>query len=108
MLEYLHDGGMVHSQGEHGYNGWEAEDPEMAFSMDHDAALGPSNFVGGTQLKKNGSGCPNQETAAGGHPALEKQKSLRKKARRACFTCQRTHVTCGKFLFQPCSSADND
>lgn len=48
------------------------------------------------------AGSPSQKSANGqkaGANAKDPMRPRRKKARRACFACQRAHLTCGR----PCS-----
>lgn len=48
-----------------------------------------------TQLGKNG----NSNGKPSASNAKDPNRPRRKKARRACYACQRAHLTCGKYFF---------
>jgi hypothetical protein len=63
--------------------------PEYRSDLDDDMAAD----------QKTDDGSPEQKTASGQKSASNAKDPLRprrKKARRACFACQRAHLTCGK------------
>jgi hypothetical protein len=63
--------------------------PEYRSDLDDDMAAD----------QKTDDGSPEHKTASGQKPASNAKDPLRprrKKARRACFACQRAHLTCGK------------
>jgi hypothetical protein len=51
--------------------------------------------------RQNGEGSPSQKTTNGKPNAKDPLRPRRKKARRACFACQRAHLTCGEFNLVP-------
>jgi hypothetical protein len=62
--------------------------PEYTSDLDDDMAVD----------QKTDDGSPSQKSANGQKPASNAKDPLRprrKKARRACFACQRAHLTCG-------------
>jgi len=64
--------------------------PEYSGDLDDDMAA----------EQKTDDGSPSQKTANGRKPASNAKDPLRprrKKARRACFACQRAHLTCGEY-----------
>jgi hypothetical protein len=64
--------------------------PEYRSDLDDDMAA----------EQKTDEGSPLQKSANGQKPASNAKDPLRprrKKARRACFACQRAHLTCGEF-----------
>ena len=66
------------------YSG-DLDEGEMAAEQKHDHSSGDAS--------------PAQKTTHGGKPASNAKDPLRprrKKARRACFACQRAHLTCGE------------
>jgi hypothetical protein len=56
-----------------------------------------------TADRPDGDASPDNKTANAKANAKDPLRPRRKKARRACFACQRAHLTCGKFVFL-CSS----
>lgn len=66
--------------------------PEYRSDLDDDMAAD----------QKTDEGSPSQKSTNGQKPAANAKDPMRprrKKARRACFACQRAHLTCG--LFSP-------
>lgn len=65
--------------------------PEYRSDLDDDMAA----------EQKTDDGSPSQKSANGQKSASNSKDPLRprrKKARRACFACQRAHLTCGELL----------
>lgn len=48
----------------------------------------------------NGDGIPESRDGSKGANIKDQSRPRRKKARRACFACQRAHLTCGTLLVQ--------
>lgn len=64
--------------------------PEYRSDLDDDMAA----------EQKTDDGSPSQKSSNGQKPASNAKDPLRprrKKARRACFACQRAHLTCGEY-----------
>lgn len=49
--------------------------------------------------RQSGDGSPSQKPSNGKPNMKDPLRPRRKKARRACFACQRAHLTCGEYRF---------
>lgn len=81
----------------------DAEDasPSPEYSGDPD---GSDMAAEQTTEPHSGAASPDQKTANGQKPASNAKdptRPRRKKARRACFACQRAHLTCGEYERPP-------
>lgn len=74
--------------------------PEYRSDLDDDMAAeqNADRQFGGTS--------PAQKPANNKSNAKDPLRPRRKKARRACFACQRAHLTCGKY-YSPCLSTQS-
>lgn len=68
--------------------------PEYSGDLDDDMAAEQTD-------RQSGDASPSQKTTNGKSASNAKDplRPRRKKARRACFACQRAHLTCGESLF---------
>lgn len=65
-------------------------------SPEHSGDQGEGDMAEQKLLRAEGNG-PQSQAGNGQKPnAKDPQRPRRKKARRACFACQRAHLTCGK------------
>ena len=64
--------------------------PEYRSDLDDDMAAEQ------TTDRQSGDASPTQKPTNGKPNAKDPLRPRRKKARRACFACQRAHLTCGK------------
>lgn len=75
-----------------GPDGSENGDVDVDMTVDHKTE--PRSGEHSPDTKPNGAAKSN---------AKDPTRPRRKKARRACFACQRAHLTCGKYLPISCS-----
>jgi hypothetical protein len=76
----------------------DAEDasPSPEYSGDLD---GSDMAVDQKNESQTEDGSPSQKNGASKSNSKDPLRPRRKKARRACFACQRAHLTCGEFFF---------
>lgn len=75
----------------------EDESPSPEYSGDPDEG---DMAVDHKNESRSGDASPDQKTSNGQKPASNAKdptRPRRKKARRACFACQRAHLTCGEY-----------
>lgn len=68
-------------------------DRDSADATEHSEQMDSKDRVNGDGKTENGRKATN---------AKDPSRPRRKKARRACFACQRAHLTCGMHLDQQC------